>query len=117
MTAACGDDSQGAAQADELATQAMSFVEACNQHCSAAHNDPADCPEDLSESLNACLQDCAQENALAFDSACEAAGVAYYACTWELRFVCGEGQQEPTPANLSDCSDLSGDWNACLLTG
>ena len=95
----------------------MSFVQACNLHCEYSHDEPEGCADELSESLNACLQSCAQEDAMTMSQECEAVGVSYYRCTWDLTFTCPEGQDEPIPSNLSDCAEESGAWNACLLAG
>ncbi len=116
---ACGgqDDSEPAGSSDNSDEPAISFVQACNLNCEYAHDEPEGCPNDLSDSLNGCLQACAQENSMDFSEDCEAVGVAYYQCTWNLTFTCPEGQSEPIPSNLADCADESGEWNACLLGG
>jgi hypothetical protein len=114
---ACGDDSQTETQTPAPVDESISFVEACNQHCDYAHDEPEGCPDDLSQSLNSCLQKCATEQTMGLSESCEAMGVAYYTCTWTLSFICTEGRTDPTPSNLSDCSDQSGNWNACLLAG
>ena len=116
---ACGaeDDSSAVADTDIAQDPEISFVQACNLSCEYGHDDPEGCPADLSESLNACLQACAQESTMKFGEGCEAVGIQYYQCTWELTFTCSEGQDEPIPSNLTDCADESGEWNACLLGG
>ena len=115
---ACGDDdTSGAADQTDSIDTPMSFVQACNLHCEYSHDEPEGCADELSESLNACLQSCAQEDAMTMSQECEAVGVSYYRCTWDLTFACPEGQGEPIPSNLSDCAEESGAWNACLLAG
>ena len=116
---ACGSDDGSALQEQSglSGDEPISFVQACNLSCEYSHTEPEGCPTDLSDSLNACLQACAQENAMDFSETCEAVGVAYYECTWDLKFTCPEGQTEPIPSNLADCAEESGEWNACLLGG
>ena len=114
---ACGDDPIEQGTAPTPVDESMSFIEACNQHCDYAHDEPEGCPDDLSQSLNTCLQKCAGEQAMGLSESCEDMGVSYYSCTWTLSFICTEGRTDPTPTNLSDCSQQSGDWNACLLGG
>jgi len=113
----CGDASESESDEASSGQPMISFVQACNLQCDYAHDEPEGCSADLSQSLNNCLQDCALEDSMELSDACKAAGIAYYQCTWALTFLCREGQTEPTPSNLSDCAEQSGEWNACLLGG
>jgi hypothetical protein len=115
--AACGGESDNGISEPAPVDDSISFIEACHQHCDFSHDAPEDCPADLTESLNSCFLKCAAEDEMDLSESCESTGVAFYTCTQTLSFICTEGRTDPTPANLSDCSLQSGEWNACLLGG